>query len=76
MFNLDDLPQLAEDLCKLGLDANHEVLYSPRGCEEGLTIGEDFFSLWELSKPENRSALERLDFAAVKARRTAGAAGA
>ena len=72
MIDLDDLAQFAEDLRKLGLDATHEFLYGPHGCQEGLTIGEDFYSLWELRLPENRDALERSDFAAVKARRTAG----
>ncbi len=73
MIKLDDLAQLAEDLRKLGLDASHEVLYLRRGCQEGLTIGEDFFSLWELSRPENQDALEKFDFAAIKSRRGAGA---
>jgi hypothetical protein len=69
MINLEDLDQIAEDLRKRGLDATHEFLYGPNGCEEGLSIGEDFYSLWELSLPENREALERSDFAALKARR-------
>lgn len=71
MINLDDLAELAEQLRKLGLDATQEFLYGPRGCQEGLTIGEDFFPLSELSLPENQDALERFDFAAVKARRGA-----
>ena len=73
MIDLNDLAELAEELRKRGLDATYECLYGPRGCEEGLSIGEDFFPLYELSLAENREALERLDFAAIKARRGAGA---
>jgi hypothetical protein len=71
MGKLDDLEQLAEDLRKLGLDANYEFLYVRSGCQEGLTIGEDFFSRSELSLPENQDALDRFDFAAIRARRGA-----
>ena len=69
MVHIDDPVQLAEDLCKLGLDAGHEIVFGPRGYQEGLDIGPDFFPLWELSLPENRVNLARLDFAAIKARR-------
>ena len=69
MINVNDLSELADQLRKLGIDASQEFLYTPRGCQEGLTIGEDFFPLSELSLPENQDALERFDFAAVKARR-------
>ncbi|MCC6860252.1 MAG: hypothetical protein IT158_16915 [Bryobacterales bacterium] len=75
MICLDDLDQVAEELRKRGLDATHEFLYGPRGCEEGLAIGEDFYPLWELSLPENREALEKFDFRAVKAHRGAGPPG-
>ena len=69
MLQLDNLAQIAEDLRKLGLDAYHDFVYGPRGCLEGLDVGEDFFPLWELALPENQESLERLDFLAIKARR-------
>ena len=69
MIQLDDPVQLAEDLCNLGLDACHEILYGPRGYQEGVDVNADFLPLWELTLPENRDALARLDFAAIKARR-------
>jgi hypothetical protein len=69
MMYLDDLAQVAEDLRKAGIDASHEFLYGPHGCQEGLDIGGDFFPLWELNLPENQDAFEKHDFAAVKARR-------
>ena len=69
MIHLDDLAEIAEDLQKLGVDANHEVLYGPHGYQEGLDVGEDFFPLWELNLPENQEAFERFDFAAIKAHR-------
>jgi hypothetical protein len=69
MLNFDDLAQIAEELRNAGLDASHEVVGGPRGYQEGLDVGEDFFPLWELSLPENREPLERFDFAAIKARR-------
>jgi hypothetical protein len=72
MILLDDLAQMAEDLRKLGLDVCQEFVYGPQGCLEGLDVGEDFFPLWELRLPENREALERLDFEAIKARRDPG----
>jgi hypothetical protein len=69
MFLTDDLVQAAEDLRKHAVEATYAILYGPRGGLEGLEVGEDFFPLWELSLPENREALERYDFALVKARR-------
>ena len=69
MINLDDLAQIAEDLRGIGIDACHEVLYGPRGYQEGLDIGEDFFPLWELNLTEDQGAFERYDFEAIKARR-------
>jgi len=69
MIQIDDPVQLAEDLCKLGFDACHEIVFGPRGYQEGLDVGADFFPLWELALPENLSALAALDFGAIKARR-------
>ena len=69
MISLDDLAQAAEELQKLGLDAAHEIVYGPRGYVEGLDVGEEFYPLWELHMPDNREALERLDFEAIRARR-------
>jgi hypothetical protein len=69
MFLTDDLVQAAEDLRKHAVDAAYAILYGPHGGLEGLEVGEDFFPLWELSLPENREALERYDFALVKANR-------
>jgi hypothetical protein len=66
----DDLAQIAEDLRKLGVDASHEILYGPHGGLEGLTVGDDFFPLWELTLLDNEEALEKFDFAAIKARRS------
>ena len=69
MINLDDLAQVAEDLRRQGIDACHDFLYGPHGCLEGLDVGDDFFPLWELLLPENEDAMDRRDFAAIKARR-------
>jgi hypothetical protein len=68
----DDLAQIAEDLRKLGVDASHEILYGPHGGMEGLSVGEDFYPLWELTLSENEEDLARLDFAAIRARRGPG----
>ena len=64
-----DLVMLAETLRSRGCDACHEIVAGPHGYQEGLDLDEDFFPLWELILPENQDALERLDFAAIKARR-------
>jgi hypothetical protein len=69
MIQVDNPVQLAEDLRKLGLDASHEIVYGPRGYQEGLEVGDDFFPMWELTLPENQGALASLDFGAIKARR-------
>ena len=66
----DDLSKIAEDLRKLGVDASYEVLYGPHGGLEGLSVGQDFFPLWELTLLENQETLERFDFGAIKARRS------
>ncbi|HLK51662.1 MAG TPA: hypothetical protein VKT49_26155 [Bryobacteraceae bacterium] len=68
----DDLAQLADELQKLGVDATHEILYGPHGGLEGLSVGEDFFPLWELKLPENEEDFASLDFAAIRARRGPG----
>jgi hypothetical protein len=64
-----DLVLLAETLRTQGCEACHEILAGPHGYQEGLDLDEDFFPLWELTLPENQEALEKLDFAAIKARR-------
>ena len=72
MIQFDNPVQLAEELCKIckmGLDACHEIVFGPRGHQEGLDVGADFIPLWELIMPENRDSLARLDFDAIKARR-------
>ncbi len=69
MICLDDLAQVAQDLQKRGIDAQHDFLYGPRGCVEGLDVGDDFFPRWELGLAENAEFLERADFAAIKSRR-------
>ncbi|PWT97680.1 MAG: hypothetical protein C5B51_30820 [Terriglobia bacterium] len=69
MFPLNDLVQFAEELRKRCIDATYEILYGPHGAMEGLEVGDDFFPLWELSLPENQAALEKFDFAIIKARR-------
>jgi len=66
---IDDLDQAVEDLRKMGFEACHEFVYGPRGCLEGLDVGEDFFPVWELMLPENQDDLARADFEAIKARR-------
>jgi hypothetical protein len=71
MISLDDLGQVAQDLQKRGIDAQHDFLYSTHGCVEGLDVGDDFFPLWELGLAENAESLERADFAAIKSRRAA-----
>ena len=70
-MKLDDLAQVAECLRQRGVEACHEFLYGPHGCLEGLDVGEDFFPLWELMLPENEDAVDRMDFDAIKARRSA-----
>ena len=72
MIQVDNPVQLAEDLRKLGLDASHEIVYGPRGYQEGVEVGEDFFPLWELLLPENQKDLAVLDFNMIKGRRCAG----
>ena len=69
MIQVDNLPEIAEELRRRGIEACHEILYGPHGGREGLDVGEDFFPLWELILPHNQEALTRLDFAAIKARR-------
>jgi hypothetical protein len=46
MIQIDNPVQFAEELCKLGLDACHEIVFGPRGYQEGLDVGSDFFPLW------------------------------
>ena len=70
MIQVDNLAETAEELRRRGVDACHEILYGPHGGREGLDVGDDFFPLWELLLPENQEALARLDFAAIKARRS------
>ena len=70
MFPIDDLVQVAEDLRRLSVDATYVILYGPHGGVEGLEVGEDFFPRWELSLPENRAALDKLDFVIIKSRRS------
>ena len=69
MYCLDDLGQVAEDLRKQGIAAEHDFLYGPHGCVEGLDVGDDFYPKWELLLAENAESLERADFAAIKRRR-------
>jgi hypothetical protein len=69
MIQVDNLPQFAEELRRLGIDASHEIIYAMGGYQEGLDVGEEFFPLWELIRPENQESLVKLDFAAIKARR-------
>jgi hypothetical protein len=71
MISLNDLGQVAEDLRKRGIEAQHDFLYCPHGCVEGLDVEDDFFPLWELSLAENAESLEHGDFAAIKSRREA-----
>jgi len=70
MIQVDNLAEMAEELRRRGVDACHEILYGPHGGREGLDIGEDFFPLWELLRPENQASVALLDFAAIKARRS------
>jgi hypothetical protein len=69
MLHLDDLAEIVEVLLRAGIDARHEVVAGPRGYQEGLDVGDDFFPVWELNLPENQESFERFDFAAIKARR-------
>lgn len=69
MIQVDNLAEMAEELRRRGVDCCHEILYGPHGGREGLDVGEDFFPLWELLRPENQESLMQLDFAAIKARR-------
>jgi hypothetical protein len=69
MIRIEDPVELAEDLCRRGLEACHEIVFGPRGYQEGVDVNSDFFPLWELELPENQEALARLDFGAIKARR-------
>jgi hypothetical protein len=69
MIQVDNLAEVAEALRQLGVDACHEILYGPHGGMEGLDVDDEFFPLWELILPANQEALERFDFAEIKARR-------
>jgi hypothetical protein len=69
MIELDGLAQFAEELRQQGIDACHDFVYGAHACLEGLDVGGDFFPLWELILPENSDAVDRKDFAAIKARR-------
>jgi hypothetical protein len=69
MIQLDNLAEIAEELRRRGVEACHEILYGPHGGREVLEVGDDCFPLWELILPDNQEALNRLDFAAIKARR-------
>ena len=69
MIQVDNLAEIAEELRRRGIEACHEIVYGLHGGREGLDVGEDFFPLWELVLPDNREALTRFDFAAIKARR-------
>ncbi len=71
MLKVDDLPAFADELRERGFDAMYEVIFTGQRFLEGLDLDDDFFPLWELVLPENEAALERLDFAAIKARRAA-----
>ena len=64
-----DLVLLAELLRSRGCDACHEILAGPQGYQEVLDLDDDYYPLWELVLPENQESLEKLDFAAIKARR-------
>jgi len=68
---LDDLCQAAADLRSQGINAEHDFIYGPHGCLEGLNVDDEFFPHWELCLPENAEALARVDFAAIKQRRCA-----
>jgi hypothetical protein len=70
MIQLENLAETAEELRRSGVAACHEILYGPHGGREGLDVGDDFFPLWELLLPENQEALARLDFAAIRDRRS------
>ena len=52
MIQVDNPVQLAEELRKLGLSASHEIVYGPRGYQEGLEVGDEFFPMWELRFPK------------------------
>ena len=69
MIQVDNLAQFAEELRRLGIDATHEIIFALGCYQEGLDVGDEFFPLWELSRPENQEALTQLNFAAIKARR-------
>jgi len=71
MTQFNDLSQVAAHLRKLGVDAHQEFVYCARGGLEGLSIGAEFFPNWELNLVENREAVARGDFDAVKSRRGA-----
>ena len=69
MICVDDLAQAAEDLRKIGINAEYDFLYGAHGCIEGLNVGDDFFPRWELILAENLESLEAGDLAAIKNRR-------
>ena len=69
MIEPDGLAEFAEELRDEGIDACHDFVFGSHTFLEGLAVGDEFFPLWELILPENRDALDRRDFADIKARR-------
>jgi len=43
MIHLDDLAEIAEELQSLGMDVTHEIVYGPRGYQEGLDVAKSSF---------------------------------
>jgi hypothetical protein len=70
MIHVDNLALFADELKQQGIQADYEIVFGNGRLLEGLDVGEDFFPLWELMAPENAAALEKLDFDAIKARRS------
>jgi hypothetical protein len=69
VLQTDELAQVAEQLRREGIDAEHDFVFGSHMWMEGLEIDDEFFPLWELIIPDNCEAFERRDFAAIKARR-------
>lgn len=69
MIEADELAQVAEQLRREGIDAEHDFVFGLHTWMEGLEIDDEFYPLWELIIPDNREAFERRDFEAIRARR-------
>jgi hypothetical protein len=66
---MTEVEKLAQTIRASGTDVRIEDIYGPTGVQRCLVIGGWPYPLWELNADENRTALERMDFDAIRNRR-------